>query len=215
MSENIQIAILAAGTSSRMLFPKQLLFYKGVTLIERIIRSAILIRSAKIKVVTGAFRYQVVSVISELAYQEVFNPDFEKGIGSSLKCLVNYLKVQGASKDPLLIVACDQLFVEVSVMEELIRKYMQKLQTGATRVAVVCDYDGVQGLPVILSPRLWEDLGFIDDREGAKRIWQCPTVDKETISCPQAQWDIDTLIDCKIHGIELSSLGCDRLTKMP
>ena len=211
LDQNVQIAILGAGLSSRLGYPKQLLLFRGEPLISRITREASCISNAKIFVVTGAYRDEVVKALEGQTYYEIWNKNFTLGIGASLRCLRDTLFRVGSSKNPLLIIACDQIFIDKSVIRDLLTRYWDDIYRRGLqkRFAVVCDYGATLGLPAVLSPSLWEDLGSLKDTEGAKKIWHSSDVHLGTISCPQAQWDIDTREDCKIHGIQHSFLGND------
>lgn len=201
------IVILAAGTSSRLGRPKQLLTWQGETLIRRMVGEANQVLKGSTIVVTGAFRQRVLQELGGLRFTEIFNPYFSIGIGTSIRAAVagclsmrssegeDRAKYQGSS---ILFVGCDQIFVDKGVLNQLVESFYFNNQKSDV---VACDYGQDLGLPVIISPRLWEDLGLLGDEEGAKKIWNTPHVTRQTISCPQALWDIDTQEDCSRFGI--------------
>lgn len=199
------IVVLAAGVSSRLGQPKQLLRWNGETLVSRMVREAGQVPRATVLVVTGAFRREVVKSLSGLEYDEVFNPDYLKGIGTSIKAAAEYCRLLASDRQKtvlrqgMLIVACDQIFVNHSVLNILIESFQKNPKADVT----VCDYGKDLGLPSMISPRLWEDLGLLEDNEGAKKIWNSSRIIRQTISCPQALWDIDTQEDCRRFGIDV------------
>jgi len=211
MDQEIIIAILAAGASSRLGSPKQLARLNGQTLIARMVQEAQSVPHHHLFVVTGAYREEVNKALDGFSFHEIWNPNFAHGIGSSLRCLHGMLTRPTHWDVPLMILACDQIFVNHQVLNDLIQSFRGVFchSDNRQRVAAVCDYGGVLGLPVLISPRLWEDLGSLGDNEGAKKLWNAPMVHVQTISCPQAQWDIDTPEDCQIHGIQLFPRGGD------
>lgn len=201
------IVVLAAGTSSRLGRPKQLLKWQGETLIGRMVGEANQVARGSTLVVTGAYRQEVVQAIAGCRFTEIFNPDFSRGIGTSIKaavacCMSLSLSVTKDRLDfrglSILFVGCDQLFVDSRVLNQLVETFYIGYPSNDV---VVCDYGPDLGLPVIINPRLWEDLGLLGDDEGAKKIWNTPKVTRQTISCPQALWDIDTQEDCVRFGI--------------
>jgi len=80
------IVLLAAGASSRMGRNKLAVKFKGNTLLERTIGSAMDAGLQKIIVVTGANREENTVIAERFPVEIVFNPDWQKGIGTSIKC---------------------------------------------------------------------------------------------------------------------------------
>ena len=80
--------ILAAGSSSRLGTPKQLLRYRGETLLHRTVRLAIAAGLDPVHVVLGSDASAVGAALEELRGRvtTVFNPDWQAGMGNSLAC---------------------------------------------------------------------------------------------------------------------------------
>ena len=79
----IPILLLAAGSSSRMGRPKQLLPWGKQTLIEHQIQT-LLQTGNPVNVVLGAHSESVIPVIKNMGSFIFFNPDWEQGMGSSI-----------------------------------------------------------------------------------------------------------------------------------
>ena len=80
--------ILAAGSSSRLGTPKQLLRYRGETLLHRTVRLAIAAGLDPVHVVLGSNASAVGAALEELRGRvtAVVNADWQAGMGSSLAC---------------------------------------------------------------------------------------------------------------------------------
>ena len=79
------IVILAAGGSSRLGRPKQLLAWQGKNLLQHAVQTALEITTQPV-VVTGAHADQLVAAVDASQVQVVFNPEWEQGIASSIRC---------------------------------------------------------------------------------------------------------------------------------
>lgn len=101
--------VLAAGGSTRLGRPKQLLTRDGETLVHRVVRLAAGTHPARLVVVTGADEHdvaaalQVIAVDTGLTY--VANPDWAQGLSTSLAAAAHALCDTDA---PALILVCDQ-----------------------------------------------------------------------------------------------------------
>ena len=81
--EHIVIVILAAGSSSRMGEPKQLLPYNHTTLLGNAIEQAKKSDAQKIVLVLGANAHLIEEAHKSAEVEFVINPDWENGMGSS------------------------------------------------------------------------------------------------------------------------------------
>ena len=77
MKKNYAIIILAAGASTRMGQPKQLLTLNGKTLIERTIETALAAELEQVVVVLGANSSLIKPKIGELPVTVLMNPDWK------------------------------------------------------------------------------------------------------------------------------------------
>lgn len=105
------VIVLAAGGSTRLGQPKQLLTRQGETLVHRVVRLARELAPAQVLVVVGANAQAVTSSIAGLDATPVANHHWERGLASSLQ-------VAGAHLLPtvtaVMVVACDQPAIERS-----------------------------------------------------------------------------------------------------
>lgn len=90
----IAAVILAAGASTRMGTPKQLLQWQGRSLLRSIVETAIAADCDPIIIVLGASSDLVQAEISDLPVQVVNNPEWRTGMGSSIRTGIQALLVQ-------------------------------------------------------------------------------------------------------------------------
>ncbi|WP_431241969.1 nucleotidyltransferase family protein [Flavobacterium sp. P21] len=160
----IGIVILAAGNSSRLGQPKQLLGYKDSTLLKNTIAEASLVSDAKIIVVTGANNQLIEEELDPSIIKVSFNPDWESGMSSSI---VNGLKkILNLYPDceNCIFAVCDQPYVSSLVFENLIEEH-HKTRKGITASA----YSGTLGTPVLFNKKYFDELLELKGQEGAKK----------------------------------------------
>jgi molybdenum cofactor cytidylyltransferase len=104
--ESLEIIILAAGNSSRLGQPKQLVVYQGKTLIEHIVSNALQV-SPHVTVVLGSHAKRIEWTLNQaqLFPKIVYNADWEQGMGTSIKAGVSSLTNKQA---PIMILLSDQ-----------------------------------------------------------------------------------------------------------
>ena len=84
MEHNVGIIILAAGSSSRLGQPKQMLEYNSTTLLKNAIAQAVGIQEALIIVVTGSNNEAIEAVLKQNAVTICYHENWEQGMGSSI-----------------------------------------------------------------------------------------------------------------------------------
>jgi len=117
---NITAILLAAGSSSRMGQPKQLLTYEGKSLVRRAAEAAVASRARQVLVVTGAASQRVDAELAGLAVMLVHNDDYAEGMSTSLRA---GLKAVRPEVDAVVVMLADQPFVDTSVIDSLIDLY--------------------------------------------------------------------------------------------
>jgi molybdenum cofactor cytidylyltransferase len=192
----ISIIILAAGASTRFGKPKQLLEFKGKTLLRKTIETALETNCYSVCVVLGANYNTLKKHITDLPVEIVRNTKYREGMMSSLKAGLKRL-IQKASKTkqdvPLkavIVMLSDQPLVESELIKELIRIFQEK-----NPLIVACKYSRTYGAPVLFSHLLFDEILQSSLKEGAKPLIQKYKVFTHMVSAPQASVDIDTLQD--------------------
>ncbi len=184
------ILILAAGKSSRLGRPKQLLSYRGKTLLQHSIDSAKQAGSNKIIVVLGSGKDIIQNKIEIDGIEIAENPDWESGISSSIKAGINTLKEKGANVDALVLMVCDQPFADAEILTSLVQK--QK-QTG--KAIIGCMYENTKGTPALFHSSLFPDLLSLEGDVGAKKLFDEYHDAASFVSFTNGGIDIDTSED--------------------
>jgi molybdenum cofactor cytidylyltransferase len=188
----IGIIILAAGSSSRMGQPKQLLRCAGESLLSRAIRVALETPYRPVIVVLGS---QAETLQEELAATEarlVVNQEWAEGMSSSIRCGLRALEtaVRGATEAAILML-CDQPFVTSGIIRRLVETYLAQRP-----LFVASEYqtkDGkTQGVPALFSSSLFAELMELRGAAGARRIIARHEAAGSIIAVPEAAFDVDT-----------------------
>lgn len=185
------IIILAAGSSSRLGQPKQLLMFKGKTLVRRAIDTAFESKSSACVLVLGANFELISHEIQDTNVDSVINYDWEKGMSSGMQKGLHFLENKIAP-DQVILMLCDQPFVDSELLKLLVDK---KAESGKGIIA--CHYNGTFGVPALFSRKYFSELKNLKGSEGAKKVIYAHPEDMERIEFPDAATDIDTLDDYK------------------
>ena len=90
-NKNIAIIILAAGSSSRLGRPKQLLKLNGKTLLQKSIATALQV-SKNVNVVLGANEKLIRPTISDFPIEIILNENWAEGMSSSIRTGMSVLE---------------------------------------------------------------------------------------------------------------------------
>lgn len=183
------ILIIAAGNSSRLGEPKQLLNFNGKTLLRNVVDEAIKVTESVI-VVTGFNHSQISKEIINFEVKIVENINWNEGMGSSIKIGINQLLDRFPEVQKIIISVCDQPFIEASVFSDLIQ--MQKI---SQKGIVASKYSDTLGTPVLFTKKYFEELSKLSGQEGAKKILQKFKDDIAEMNFEKGAIDIDTQSD--------------------
>ncbi len=88
------LIVLAAGASTRLGQPKQLLPYRGSNLLQITVESAIASVCQPIVVVLGAYAEKIQPAIAQLPVQFVQNERWAVGMGTSIQCGLRWIETE-------------------------------------------------------------------------------------------------------------------------
>ncbi|HVT56942.1 MAG TPA: nucleotidyltransferase family protein [Thermoanaerobaculia bacterium] len=142
--------LLAAGTSSRMGSNKLLFELEGESLLRRAVRRALAGGLDPLVVVLGHQAGRAAEELQGLACQVVVNPDYERGITSSLHAGLAALpaRVQAA-----MVLLADMPLVGAEMIAQLIARYR-----ATEAPLVISDYEGVNAPPMLYDRALFGEL---------------------------------------------------------
>ncbi len=161
----IPILLLAAGASSRMGQPKQLLPWGKQTLIEHQIQ-VMLKTTQPVFVVVGAFSELVLSIVQNYPIQIVINDNWEQGMGTSLSLGISHVKQKFPDVNGVLITLLDQPLIATSYLQ----KMLDVFQSGSRQIIVSQSASGWTGVPVLFDEYYFSELSELKSDEGAKKI---------------------------------------------
>jgi molybdenum cofactor cytidylyltransferase len=190
MTEKLSILILAAGNSSRLGRPKQLVEFEGKTLIERITETALSV-SEDVLIVLGGNAELIFPKLEGFknTISNVFNPDWKEGIGSSIRFGVEKLE---AKSDLILILLSDQPFISKVLLQNMLQTY-----ANSQNPIVACVYNNTLGVPILFDKSVFSELLKLSGDKGAKSFLHLYKNRISTIDFPEGIIDIDTLEDVK------------------
>lgn len=183
------IIILAAGNSSRLGQPKQLLEYQGKTLLQRTVDEVLSLNAAEVVVILGSNHAMISKETILNGTTVLVNHRWQTGMASSIQAGIGHLLANGKIESALLTL-CDQPHVNCSLLAELI-----KTQQINGKPIVASAYEGTVGVPAVFSREMFPALLSLEGQEGAKKLIADNPQLLETIAFPKGIVDIDTLED--------------------
>ena len=180
--------VLAAGGSSRLGVPKQLLEFHGETLVRRATKAALESVCDRVVVVIGNHAQNIRQEIDDLPVALIENENWQSGISSSIRAGLEKLSSQGG----IVITLCDQPFVTAALLTELISTHCK-----TRRPIVASTYGTTRGVPAFFAAELFNELLSLTKDEGARRIIASHPERVATVNFPQGVIDIDTAEDRK------------------
>jgi molybdenum cofactor cytidylyltransferase len=186
--------VLAAGRSTRMGRPKQLLPWGETTLLVEVVRRLRQTAVADIVVVTGAERAAVeASLAAEQSADRrvrcVFNPEY--AVGEMARSLQAGLRALPADRLGALVVLADQPGLQPRVVEAVLQRWRETLAA-----ALAPFYLGRRGHPLLFDRALWPAILALpagaNPREAVLAAGAVEPVDVDTDSILR---DIDTPAD--------------------
>lgn len=193
---NIPILILAAGRSSRLGSPKQLLELHGKTLLQKAIGTALEV-SELVGVILGAHREKIQPTIEHLPIQFIFNENWAEGLSTSIRAGIDFL--QNLSSDEVgnkkemnaaIIMLCDQPYVDAFLLKKIISNYEQ---TGKPIVA--CQYDDQPAVPALFDISFFEKIKKLRGDQGAKPLIMNHLDQTHFVFFEKGKIDVDTKED--------------------
>jgi molybdenum cofactor cytidylyltransferase len=181
--------LLAAGASRRMGRPKQLLSFKGRSLIRTAAETLVHSACEPIVVVVGAEREACINEIDDLNLDVFVNDDWRAGMSSSIKSGLTKLLTEEPDLDAVVILLCDQPLITSEMIDRLVDAFAESHSP-----IVAAEYDDVTGVPALFSREVFDELLNLDGDKGARDLIR--GADRVlTVAMPEAAFDIDTLAD--------------------
>ncbi len=173
--------ILAAGRSSRLGQPKQLINFNGLSLLqhtEKLINPHV----SQLYVVLG---YQHKTIQKELrSAKTVVNNQWQLGMGTSISC---GLKSAEKTADAILIALCDQPLIP----EFHYQKLSHYAKQNPNKI-ITTSYAKTLGVPAIFPQSYFSELKNLHSEKGAQPLLIKHRQQVVSVNCEAATSDIDT-----------------------
>ncbi len=178
---------MAAGGSSRMGSPKQLLPWNNSTLIETAIKTALASSSGKIFVVLGANSNQISQHITSYDVETLYNMHWVKGLGHSIAAGVKHI-MSHDSFNGVLVMLADQPLISSDDLDKLIASFKE-----GKRQIVATQYENTRiGVPAIFDQFYYQQLATLNEDKGAKEVLLANKEHILAIELSNKLLDIDT-----------------------
>ena len=160
----IAAVVLAAGQSRRMGPENKLLAELGdKTMVAQVVEQALASRAAPVVVVTGHQREAVEAALHDLDIQCVHNPDYARGLSTSLH---RGLAAVPAEADGVVVCLGDMPRVEAAAIDRLIAAF----NPLEGRAVCVPTWGGKRGNPVLFARRFLAEMQEIEGDVGARHL---------------------------------------------
>jgi molybdenum cofactor cytidylyltransferase len=187
----IPAIVLAAGPSSRLGQPKQLVEYHVETLLARAIRLAHEAGADPVFVVLGANLETILPAgLSDRAVP-VINKDWQEGISSSIHAGLRAVHGTFPATEGVLLLACDQPRLSPRHLRALLRAFSS--ESGP--VIAASSYDGALGTPAVFPRGAFRQLFDLRGDTGARVLFSKPPCPVVAVPFPDGEIDIDTPTD--------------------
>ena len=157
--------VLAAGASTRMGTPKQLLDFQGRSFLRHTVEIVVASICKPIVVVLGAYAEKIRPEVNHLPVLVVENPQWQDGMGASIQVGMTALNAATEEIEGVVLTLCDQPFVSCDVINQLVAAYHS---TGQGIIA--SEYAGTLGVPALFSRKFFSDLLNLQTTSGAKQV---------------------------------------------
>jgi molybdenum cofactor cytidylyltransferase len=184
---SIAVIILAAGRSARLGSPKQLLSYRGKTLLQHSIDTALESMASQILVVLGSKKDSIKKEIEQTQIFILENSSWESGMASSISCGITNLQIIAPESEAVILMVCDQPFVNAKLLNNLITKHKDSKQS-----IVASSYANTLGTPALFHKSLFVELLALQGESGAKSLIKKYSQQVGFVSFDQGSIDIDT-----------------------
>lgn len=186
----IGLVILAAGNSSRLGRAKQLLDWKGQSLLAHSLGQSSGLELSQRLVVYGARSVEIEPHLKQLEVPTAFNPDWSSGMGSSIRSGLQAILELQADLEAILFCLADQPLIGKHHFQSMLN--VRQVHPG---FIISASYKSTLGVPVIFPKVFFPALMALNEQAGAKKIIKKYRDQVIPFPCPEAAFDIDTEAD--------------------
>jgi molybdenum cofactor cytidylyltransferase len=181
---SLHAIVLAAGSSSRLGQPKQLVKLGGRPVLHRVVSNAVAAVGQAVTVVLGAHAQELTRLLAHSPASVIVNRHWEEGIASSLRY---GLAAAPPTCSAVLIMLGDQVAVTADDLKRLINAWR-----GHDSVIAASVYQGHVGVPAIFPQWCLTELRELRGDRGARLILERHAHRLAQVQMPNAAIDLDT-----------------------
>ncbi|RXK61718.1 nucleotidyltransferase family protein [Lacibacter luteus] len=184
------VIVLAAGESSRLGTPKQLVAYAGTTLLQHSVEVAQNSNAETVLVVLGANADIIKEALKDSTADIVVNEQWKEGMASTIRCGLQTLVKINPNIEAVILMVADQPFVTAALINSLM-----EVNRKEQRSIVVSEYGTTFGTPVLFDKKYFPELMQLADDVGAKSLVRKYINEAGFVPFPKGDIDIDTVED--------------------
>lgn len=162
---DIAIVLLAAGSSTRMRRPKQLLPWDEVTLIEFQLKKLSKL-NYPVYVVLGSAADEILQHITNYEVRIVINENWKSGMGTSVSAGMHQVFADLPKSKAVMYALIDQPLVSTLHLQKLIDSFVP----GQEQIVVSRSEDGWLGVPALYDSTYFSELEKLTGESGAKTL---------------------------------------------
>jgi molybdenum cofactor cytidylyltransferase len=169
--------------------PKQLLPFRGKTLLECVVDSALRSTLANVVVVLGHQAAELYRLLASRDVCVVINADYRQGQGSSVRSGLQQVREEAAA---VLFLLGDQPLVAAETIDSLVAAYRQ---SAAPIIQPV--FEGRRGNPVLFGKETFPYLAALGDGQNARSVFEvfAGRIRSLPVADPYIHFDVDTAED--------------------
>lgn len=186
-SAHLHVVILAAGASTRLGQPKQLVSIAGKPALQHVVSNAVAVVGASVTVVLGAQAGEITRLLQYSSASVLINRQWQEGMASSIRCGMSSVS---AGVDAVLLLLGDQVVVGAADLRRLIGAW-----NGQDSVIAASLYSGQLGVPAIFPRCVFGELMELRGDHGAKQVIHRHASRALHVPMPNAAYDLDTQED--------------------
>lgn len=159
----VGLVVLAAGSSTRLGRPKQLLRFEGKSLLRRVAEIGLESCCRPVVVVLGSEAGRLRAELKDLPVETVVNSSWKQGLSSSIRC---GLKALPADIRAAVLALVDQPGISARLIDRMVEVF-----TSGKSSLIACRYaNGVLGVPALFSRHYFTQLRNLQGDRGAKPL---------------------------------------------
>ena len=188
MKGSIAIIILAAGSSSRLGQPKQLLQYNNKSLLQHVVSQVMSLQNILPLLVLGSSKQIIEKDVEDLNIEIVHNDDWQLGMSTSIKAGLSAALKKNKNLQAVMFVVCDQPFITTDLLNEMIQTFMR-----SDKGIIAASYAETFGTPMLFAEKYFNQLLQFQNDEGAKKVAIQNKNDLAVVPFNEGEIDIDTM----------------------